>query len=67
MRPNNSPNGLKDGAPCTVKAGTHAGKNGLVRNINASKTGAVTITVEQDDGVQFKTLAKHVELKTKAK
>jgi ribosomal protein S4E len=67
MKPHNAPNGLKDGAPCAVKAGTHAGKHGLVRNINTSKTGAVTITVEQDDGVRFKTLAKNVELKTKTK
>ncbi len=53
---------LKDGAHCKVTAGTHAGKSGVVRDIHTSKTGAVTITVEQADGVRFKTLAKNVEV-----
>ena len=52
--------GLVDGATCNVVAGTHAGKAGVVRDINTSKTGNVTITVEQDDGARFKTLAKNV-------
>ena len=52
--------GLVDGATCNVVAGTHAGKAGIVRDINTSKTGHVTITVEQDGGVRFKTLAKNV-------
>ena len=52
--------GLIDGTRCTVVAGTHAGKSGVVRDIHRSKTGHVTITVEQDDGVRFKTLAKNV-------
>ena len=39
---------------------THAGKVGVVRDIHTSKTGHVTITVEQGDGVRFKTLAKNV-------
>jgi len=52
--------GLVDGATCKVVAGTHAGKAGVVRDINTSKTGNVTITVEQDDGARFKTLAKNV-------
>jgi ribosomal protein S4E len=52
--------GLVDGATCKVTAGTHAGKAGVVRDINTSKTGHVTITVEQDNGVRFKTLAKNV-------
>ncbi len=51
---------LKDGARCTVTGGTHAGKSGTVRDINTSKTGHVTITVEQKNGVKFKTLAKNV-------
>jgi ribosomal protein S4E len=40
--------------------GTHAGKSGTVTNINTSKTGHVTITVVQNDGLRFKTLAKNV-------
>jgi ribosomal protein S4E len=53
---------LKDGAKCKVVAGTHAGKSGLVKDINNSKTGHVTITVLQPDGGRFKTLAKNVQL-----
>ncbi len=51
---------LKDGDDCTVIAGTHAGKTGTVRDINTSKTGHITITVEQKSGVKFKTLGKNV-------
>jgi ribosomal protein S4E len=41
--------------------GTHAGKSGIVRDINTSKSGHVTITVVQPNGERFKTLAKNVE------
>lgn len=51
---------IKDGDRCQVVGGTHAGKSGTVRDINTSKTGAITITVVQDSGVRFKTLAKNV-------
>ena len=51
---------LKDGVQCTVVAGTHKGKSGIVGDINTSKTGAVTITVKQKNGERFKTLAKNV-------
>lgn len=51
---------VKDGDACTVIAGTHKGKSGTVRDINTSKTGAVTITVVQKNGERFKTLAKNV-------
>lgn len=51
---------LRDGAKCTVVAGTHKGKSGTVRDINTSKTGHVTITVVQSNGVRFKTLGKNV-------
>lgn len=54
---------IKDGAKCTVTAGTHKGKSGVVRDINTSKTGAVTITVVQAGGERFKTLAKNVVVK----
>lgn len=51
---------LTDGQHCVVVRGTHAGKSGTVRDINTSKTGHVTITVVQADGVRFKTLARNV-------
>lgn len=51
---------LKDGDFCKVVTGTHKGKSGLVRDINTSKTGHITITVVQKSGVKFKTLGKNV-------
>ena len=51
---------LEDGARCKVIGGVHAGKSGIVRDINTSKTGHVTITVVQTNGERFKTLAKNV-------
>jgi len=53
---------VENGRHCEVVAGTHAGKAGIVQDINTSKTGAVTITVLQADGVRFKTLAKNVRI-----
>jgi ribosomal protein S4E len=50
----------KDGEHCKVVGGTHAGKSGIVRDLNTSKTGHLTITVVQDNGERFKTLAKNV-------
>ena len=50
----------REGMPCTVIAGTHTGKSGIVRDVKTSKTGHITITVVQKDGVRFKTLAKNV-------
>lgn len=50
----------QDGDHCAVTGGTHKGKSGTVRDIHTSKTGAVTITVVQDNGERFKTLAKNV-------
>jgi ribosomal protein S4E len=52
--------GLKDGHYCEVVGGTHAGKSGTVRDITSSKSGHVTITVVQKNGIRFKTLAKNV-------
>ena len=54
------PDELRDGDYCTVVGGTHAGKSGTVRDIRTSKTGHVTITVEQKDGARVKTLARNV-------
>lgn len=51
---------LKEGVQCTVVGGTHKGKSGIVRDINTSKTGHITITVVQKNGVRFKTLGKNV-------
>ena len=51
-----------DGSLCKVLSGTHAGKSGTVRDINTSKTGHITITVVQANGVRFKTLARNVEV-----
>ncbi len=51
---------LKDGAQCKVIGGTHEGKSGTVTDIKTGKTGHVSITVIQADGIRFKTLAKNV-------
>jgi len=56
----NKVSGLKDGDQCKVIGGTHIGKSGIVRDINTSKTGHITITVLQSNGVRFKTLGKNV-------
>lgn len=41
----NTPEKLKDGDECIVAGGVHAGKPGIARDINTSKTGHITITV----------------------
>jgi len=51
---------LKDGDSCKVVGGTHQGKSGIVRDINTSKGGNITVTVVQANGVRFKTLGKNV-------
>jgi len=53
---------LKDGDYCEVIAGTHKGKAGIVRDINTSKTGHVTITVVPKRSPRFKTLGKNVRV-----
>jgi KOW motif len=55
-------NKLRDGASCKVIGGTHKGKSGIVRDIKRGKTGHVSITVVQSDGVKLKTLAKNVAI-----
>lgn len=52
---------VENGDRCVVVGGTHTGKRGLVQDKNLSKSGNVTITVQQEDGVRFKTLARNVE------
>jgi len=56
---------LRDGARCKVIGGVHAGKSGVVRDINTSRTGHVTITVVQPDSQRFKTLARNVAVQPK--
>ncbi len=55
---------VKDGDHCKVIAGTHLGKSGIVKDLNTSKTGHLTITVVQANGVRFKTLARNVAVQS---
>jgi ribosomal protein S4E len=57
---------VNNGDYCVVVAGTHAGKSGIVEDKKASKTGHLTITVRQADGVRFKTLAHNAEKRAAA-
>lgn len=52
---------VADGDHVVVTGGTHKGKAGTVEDLKTSKTGHLTITVRQVDGVRFKTLARNVE------
>lgn len=52
--------GIQENDFCVVIAGTHKGKEGLVTDFNISKTGHLTVTVVQNNGVRFKTLGKNV-------
>ena len=54
------PPAVKNGDHCSVVAGTHKGKLGIVGDLKTSETGAITVTVTQSNGVRFKTLAKNV-------
>ncbi len=54
------PKELKDGDECEVIGGIHKGKSGTVHDINTSKTGNITITVKQENGVRFKTLGRNI-------
>jgi ribosomal protein S4E len=51
-----------EGSQCKVIAGTHKGKSGIAKDLKMSKTGHLTITVIQENGVRFKTLGKNVEV-----
>jgi ribosomal protein S4E len=62
---NEPPKELRNGEHCLVVAGTHAGKSGTVMDMKTSKTGYVTITVLQANGVRFKTLGRNVVLQAK--
>jgi ribosomal protein S4E len=54
---------VRDGDFCEVIGGTHAGKSGTARDVKISKSGNVTMTIVQDNGERFKTLAKNVVVK----
>ena len=54
----------RNGDLCVVVAGTHKGKSGIVHDLNVSKTGQVTITVEQEVGIRLKTLARNVSVQS---
>lgn len=54
---------LKNGDYCIIIAGTHKGKSGTVQDLKTSKTGHITITVLQENGVRFKTLGRSAILK----
>lgn len=65
--PTPKPAQLKDGDRCVVIAGTHKGKRGIARDLNISKTGHLTITVEQANGERFKTLGRNVQVEATGK
>ena len=56
------PPDIANGDHVRVTGGAHAGKSGVAQDRNVSKTGHVTITVQQDNGVCFKTLARNVQV-----
>jgi ribosomal protein S4E len=56
----NLPADIIDGAQCKVVSGVHKGKSGTIRDIKTGKTGYISITVVQPDGIRLKTLAKNV-------
>lgn len=53
--------GLCNGDHCAVIAGTHKGRSGIVEDLNLSRGGNLTLTVREQDGARFKTLARNVE------
>ncbi len=51
---------VSNGDHCKVTAGTHKGRSGVVEDWKLSKTGQATITVREEGGARFKTLARNV-------
>jgi len=62
MKQNNLDKKLNNGDFCIVLTGTHKDKSGYVQDLKTSKTGHITITVLQKNGVRFKTLGKNVKV-----
>jgi ribosomal protein S4E len=56
---------VRDGAHCLVIGGVHKGKSGTITDIKTGKTGHVSITVVQLNGVRLKTLARNVEVRAR--
>ena len=54
---------LRDGDKCDVIGGTHKGKSGILRDVNTSKGGNVTVSVVHENGVRFKTLGRNVSVR----
>lgn len=52
---------IRNGDCCQVIAGTHKGRSGTVEDWNLSKSGNATITVREESGARFKTLARNVK------
>ena len=50
---------LNDGDGCLIIGGLHFGKWGIVETSHSSRGGHITITVRQDNGETFKTLARN--------
>ena len=53
---------IKNGITCEVIKGTYKGKSGTVSDRNISKSGNITITVTQMNGIRFKTLGRNVRV-----
>ena len=57
---NHAAGGPRNGDRRRVTGGVHAGKSGTVEDLHLSKTGHLTVTIRQEDGIRFKTLAKNL-------
>jgi ribosomal protein S4E len=53
---------VRNGDRCRVTGGVHRGREGTVEDFHVSKGGNATITVREDGGARFKTLARNVEV-----
>jgi ribosomal protein S4E len=51
---------IANGDRCSVVSGTHKGRSGTVTDWKLSATGHASITVCDDKGERFKTLARNV-------
>ena len=50
---------MNEGDRCLIVGGVHIGKLGIVADSHTSRGGHITITVRQDNGESFKTLARN--------